>query len=198
MCVFTVVAWVVIRSPLSEYTLRYKDIDAHGWGYWCVSVVLMIFLHDTYFYWTHRAMHHPKLFRFFHAVHHQSRNPSPWAAFAFHPLEAIVETGIIFPISFLIPYHTSALAVFLLFMTGYNVYGHLGYELYPKSFASSKIGKWVNTSVSHNQHHEKFNGNYGLYFLFWDRWMKTLRKDYTKAYLKNKTLALSLISKTNK
>ena len=28
-------------------------------------------------------MHHPKLYRFVHLVHHQSRNPSPWGAFAF-------------------------------------------------------------------------------------------------------------------
>jgi len=40
-------------------------------------------------------MHHKKLFRWFHLVHHQSTNPSPWAAYAFHPLEAVVEAGII-------------------------------------------------------------------------------------------------------
>jgi sterol desaturase/sphingolipid hydroxylase (fatty acid hydroxylase superfamily) len=27
-------------------------------------------------------------------------------------------------------------------------------------------------------HHEQFNGNYGLYFTFWDKWMKTEIKDY--------------------
>jgi sterol desaturase/sphingolipid hydroxylase (fatty acid hydroxylase superfamily) len=31
--------------------------------------------------------------------------------------------------------------------------------------------------VYHNLHHERFNGNYGLYFTFWDRLMGTLRKD---------------------
>jgi len=74
----------------------------------------------------------------------------------------------------------SALFVFLVFMTVYNVYGHLGYELYPKSFNKNFFGKWLNTSVSHNAHHSKFNGNYGLYFLFWDRWMGTLRPDPKK------------------
>ena len=58
-------------------------------------------------------------------------------------------------------------------------------EIYPspcreETFGETEriIGKWINTSVSHNQHHQKFNGNYGLYFLFWDRWMGTLRNDY--------------------
>lgn len=60
----------------------------------------------------------------------------------------------------------------------YNVYGHLGFELYPRKFASGKIGRWINTSVNHNMHHQYFTGNYGLYFLFWDRWMGTLHPDY--------------------
>ncbi len=131
-------------------------------------------------------MHHPKLYRFVHLVHHQSRNPSPWAAFAFHPLEAVVEAGIVFVIAFILPFHGTALLAFLIFMTFYNAYGHLGYELYSKNFLRSALGRWVNTSVAHNHHHEKFNGNYGLYFLFWDRWMGTLREDYDAVFVEQK------------
>jgi sterol desaturase/sphingolipid hydroxylase (fatty acid hydroxylase superfamily) len=138
----------------------------------------MIFLHDTYFYWAHRLMHQPKLFRYFHNVHHKSTNPSPWAAYAFQPLEGIVEAAIIFPIIFLIPFHKTALLAFLIFMMTYNVYGHLGYEIFPKTFNKHPIGRWLNTSVNHNQHHKYFTGNFGLYFLFWDRWLGTIRNDY--------------------
>jgi len=70
------------------------------------------------------------------------------------------------------------LTFFFLFMMLYNVYGHLGWELFPKNFQRSAVGKWMNTSVNHNQHHQFFKGNYGLYFLWWDRWMKTIRPDY--------------------
>jgi sterol desaturase/sphingolipid hydroxylase (fatty acid hydroxylase superfamily) len=62
------------------------------------------------------------------------------------------------------------------------VYGHLGYELYPAGFNKSWFGKWINTSTSHNQHHQYFKGNYGLYFTFWDRMMGTLRSDYDKRF----------------
>ncbi len=180
--IFVGIALIVFASPLSAYHLKYDHISDFGWGYWCLSIGLMIMLHDTYFYWTHRAMHHPKLFKYFHLVHHKSVNPSPWAAYAFHPLEGVVEAGIIFPIAFLIPFHPTALMVFLLFMMMYNVYGHLGYEILPKNFHRHFIGRWLNTSVNHNQHHKHFNGNYGLYFLFWDRWMGTIRDDYDPAY----------------
>ena len=67
-------------------------------------------------------------------------------------------------------------------MMAYNVYGHLGYELFPKAFNMHPIGRWLNTSVNHNQHHKKFTGNYGLYFLFWDRWLGTIRDDYNREY----------------
>ena len=36
----------------------------------------------------------------------------------------------------------------------------------------------MNTSVSHNLHHQYFKGNYGLYFTIWDRLMGTMRADY--------------------
>jgi Delta7-sterol 5-desaturase len=39
------------------------------------------------------------------------------------------------------------------------------------------LGRRLNTSIYHNQHHESFHGNYSLYFTFWDRWCGTLRED---------------------
>ena len=81
---------------------------------------------------------------------------------------------------------------FFLFQIMYNVYGHLGFELYPVGFSKHPLGKWLNTSVAHNQHHHHFKGNYGLYFTFWDRIMGTLRIDYDVEckYIKNKKKTL--------
>ena len=177
LLIFSGFAWLIFRSSSRNFIQRYDEIATYGWGYWLFSLVVMIVLHDAYFYWTHRAMHHPKVYRHVHLVHHRSKNPSPWAAFAFHPLEAVVEAGFILIIAFILPFHPSALITFLLLMTLYNAYGHLGYEIYPEKLRTSRIGRWLNTSTAHNLHHEKFNGNYGLYFLFWDRWMGTVRED---------------------
>ena len=182
MVIFSMVGVLVIASPLHQFNLVYDEVALYGWGYWGLSILLMIFLHDTYFYWMHRLMHQPKLFKYFHLVHHKSTNPSPWAAYAFHPLEAVIEASIIFLIVFMIPHHRTALLTFLTFMIIYNVYGHLGYELYPKRFNKHFIGRWVNTSVNHNLHHKHFEGNYGLYFLIWDRLLGTVRQDYDESY----------------
>jgi len=142
----------------------------------------MLLIHDTYFYWMHRLMHHPKLFRLFHLVHHRSNNPSPWAAYAFHPFEAVLESMIFVIFLFTIPVHSIHLMLFFIFSLVYNVYGHLGFELYPRWFSTHWLGKWINTSVSHNMHHQYFKGNYGLYFTIWDRLMHTMNKNYETTF----------------
>lgn len=180
--IFALVGYTVFLTPMARYTQVYFDVNEFGWSYLLISVVITILVHDTYFYWMHRFIHHRKIYRWVHRTHHLSTNPSPWAAFAFHPLEAFFEAGIIVLVAFLYPVHPMAVGLFLLFMMMYNVYGHLGYELYPKGFSTTKVGRWINTSVNHNMHHEFFTGNYGLYFLFWDRWMGTLRAEYDNRF----------------
>jgi sterol desaturase/sphingolipid hydroxylase (fatty acid hydroxylase superfamily) len=181
--IFGIIIVTIMGNPnIRPYTKIYEDIQERGWLYYFAAFPIMLIMHDTYFYWTHRIMHHKLLFNTFHLVHHKSTNPSPWAAYAFHPLEAVVENGIFIIFAFSFPLHESHTPIFFLFSVIYNIYGHLGWELYPKGFNKSFIGKWVNTSVCHNQHHKYFKGNYGLYLIFWDRIMGTLRDDYDMAY----------------
>ncbi|MDQ6901728.1 MAG: sterol desaturase family protein [Bacteroidota bacterium] len=183
ICIFALVPLIILHvAAIKEHTFYYTNIHQYGWVYFFLAFPLMFIIHDTYFYWTHRLMHHKKLFKWFHLVHHHSTNPSPWAAYAFHPLEAIVEAGIFVVFLFTIPVTPYHIIIFFFIMIVYNVYGHLGYELYPKGFSRHWLGKWVNTSVNHNQHHQYFKGNYGLYFLWWDRWMHTIRSDYDEKF----------------
>lgn len=181
--IFSFVPLFLIRNEnIRPFTTYYTDLNEWGIAYLILAFPLMLFMHDTYFYWVHRLIHHPRIFKYVHLLHHRSTNPSPWAAYAFHPLEAVFEVGIVVIFLFTIPMHKIHFFLFFLFMIIYNVYGHTGWELYPKGFNRHWLGKWINTSVNHNQHHQYFKGNYGLYFLFWDRWMGTIREDYDEAY----------------
>lgn len=181
--IFSFVPLIMLRNTsIRQHTWFYTNIADRGWLYFFLAFPLMFIIHDTYFYWTHRLMHHKKLFRLFHLVHHHSTNPSPWAAYSFHPLEAVVEAGIFVLFLFCMPMHSLHFFVFFFLMIVYNVYGHLGYELYPKGFNKNIVGKWINTSVNHNLHHQYFKGNYGLYFTWWDRLMGTLRNDYDQRF----------------
>jgi len=176
---------LVLRNPhIRPYTTIYTDINKHGMLYFWLVFPLMLIVHDAYFYWAHRLMHHPKLFSFFHVLHHRSTNPSPWAAFSFQPTEAFIESGIVYVFAFTFPLHFLHLFFFLIFMTIYNVYGHLGFELFPRGANKHWFLKWFNTSVNHNMHHQYFKGNYGLYFTWWDRMMNTLHPDYDNRFEK--------------
>lgn len=176
--VFSLMGVFISFLSKNGFTFIYHDIEQYGWLYFILSIFIMLLLHDTYFYWTHRLMHHPKIFRHVHLVHHLSVNPTPWASFSFHPFEAVIESGILLLIVFVMPAHPLAIFLFLLIMTLINVLGHLGYELYPKGFLKHPFGRLNNTSVHHNMHHQFFNCNYGLYFNWWDRLMGTNHPDY--------------------
>ncbi|XZF12537.1 sterol desaturase family protein [Chitinophagaceae bacterium MMS25-I14] len=173
---------LILLTPLKLYTRFYADINTFPAWWIPVSLLLSLIIHDTYFYWMHRLLHHKNVFNYVHLVHHKSTNPSPWAAYSFHITEAFLEAAVLFPILLLVPMHPVTLILFI--FTGFmiNVYGHLGYELAPEWFRHSFLFEMINTSVHHNLHHSKFRGNYGLYFRIWDRLMKTEHPDYVKTY----------------
>ena len=171
-----------LYTPIREYTKIYKDLSDHSIWWIPISILVALIVQDTYFYWLHRAMHHPKLFNKIHLEHHKSTIPSPWTSYSFHAMEAVAEVMILPILLFSLPMHPIAMSLFGLFGFAINVYGHLGYEIAPKGFRKSILFELLNSSVHHNLHHEKFKGNYGLYFRIWDRIMKTEHPDYVKNY----------------
>jgi lathosterol oxidase len=174
LLIYCATSWMIFQLQRAGYTNIYLDIHQYSLFYFAGSIVSMILLHDAYFYWTHRWMHHKAIFKWVHQTHHLSHNPTPWAAFSFHPFEAIISTGILPLIVFTIPSHPYALFTFLTYMTIMSVMGHLGFELFPLRFRKSALGKWQNSSTNHNLHHQYWRTHYGLYFTFWDRVMKTM------------------------
>lgn len=164
------------------YTQIYTDISEMGWSYLIFSIVAMLFLHDTYFYWMHRAVHIPAVFKYAHKVHHQSRNPNPLTAFSFDFGEAILEVMIVPIVVMIMPIHPLAIFVFFTISLAFNVMGHLGFEIMPAHWVKHPILKWINTPTHHDMHHQKANGNYGLYFNIWDRWMGTNHRNYESTF----------------
>lgn len=167
-----------------NYELDYNNITFSQIGFLILNTALMVFMHDTYFYWGHRLMHHPKIYRYVHQVHHRSTNPSPWAALYFHPFEAIIEFGIIYVFIFTIPYHEISIVLFYLYQLLVNVGGHLSFEVFDKKILKGNAWfmKFHNTVTHHNMHHKYFNYNYGLYFNIWDTLMGTVHPDYYKTF----------------
>ena len=63
--------WTKVYTNISDYPLWWLPL----------SLVISLLLHETYYYWLHRWMHHPKIFRIMHKVHHDSNITSPWTAY---------------------------------------------------------------------------------------------------------------------
>lgn len=143
------------------------------------TLILLLVVHDAYFYWTHRAMHHPRLFRWFHRTHHRSVTPTPFAAYAFDMPEAVVQAAFVPLWLLVVPTHPTVLFAFLTVMIVRNVWGHCGYELHPRGMADHPLWGLLTTTTHHDLHHAgSFGHNFGLYFTWWDRLMGTEHPDY--------------------
>ncbi len=180
--IFGFLAIVIYFLSEKGMTQMYYDFSEYGLMYTGFSLIVIILFHDTYFYWMHYAMHKIKPLIRFHAIHHKSHNPTPWAALAFHPIEALLEFGFIPILVMVMPFHPGVIAFFALYSFTFNVIGHLGFEVYPKGFVNHPFFKWFNTSTHHNMHHKNGNGNFGLYFNFWDRIMGTNHEKYEEKF----------------
>ncbi|MBX9852186.1 MAG: sterol desaturase family protein [Cytophagaceae bacterium] len=172
----TAVAWK------KGYTAFYDEISEYGWIYFFSSMFIVMFIHETYYYWLHRAMHHPKIYKHIHKTHHDSVTPSPWTAFSFHPAEAFLEALILPLILFFIPVHYYVLLTYLILMTLSSVVNHLNIEIYPYGFEKHWLGKWLIGATHHSLHHSQFRYNFGLYFTFWDKLAKTECPDFKKLF----------------
>lgn len=161
---------LVLTTSDSGLSQVYSDLSDQGWWWYVMSYPILFFWHETYFYWVHRFMHWKPIYKRVHHIHHLSTEPTPFAAFSFHPLEAILESGAIVIIAFILPLHLSTLILFTFFSLVMNVYGHLGIEIWKHD---GRISRYINSPRYHAWHHKHYRGNYSLYLNFWDRWMRT-------------------------
>lgn len=166
-------------------------INVHQYTIWYVpiSILTAMLIQETYYYWLHRAMHHPAVYRIVHQVHHDSHIASPWTSFSFHPIEALLQ-AIIFPVILLfLPMHPVAIVVYLTVMTITSAINHLDVEIYPAHFKDHLIGRWLIGATHHSLHHKQFRYNFGLYFTFWDKWMRTESPLFGKLFSQKTTKA---------
>lgn len=156
-----------------------------SYGFWGDAALLaaIVIAHDAYFYWVHRAMHHPKLFRYFHRAHHRSITPTPWAAYSFAIPEAFVMILFVPIWLFFVATPVWVMFLWINFQIIRNAMGHAGFELHPRWWLSTPATRWINTTTHHDLHHSGgFNTNYGLYFTWWDKWMRTEHPRYAERF----------------
>ena len=179
--IFAIVAMLTVLLWQKGIMKVYVNIDEYPLWYLPASLVIYLFLQETYYYWIHRWMHFPKVFKIVHLVHHQSKISSPFTAFSFHPIEGLLQ-AIILPVLFLfVPIHLYVLIIILTIMSITSVINHLGIEIYPKK-SYSWFAKWVIGASHHSLHHTRTTYNYGLFFTIWDRWLHTESEGFEEVF----------------
>ena len=147
---------------------------AHGWVpylSWSDNPVLFIpivFWRKIHFYFTHRMLHWPPLYKSAHYLHHKNTNPGPWSGFAMHPIEHLIYLSTVL-IHFVMMSHPVHM-MFNIFETALApAHGHTGFQ------GKLLKGKLPVGDYFHWLHHRYFEGNYGELTLPLDRWLGTYR-----------------------
>jgi sterol desaturase/sphingolipid hydroxylase (fatty acid hydroxylase superfamily) len=179
--VYTVMSIGVVWAVRNGYL---QDVPGSR-GLWTDLGLLgaILIVHDAYFYWAHRAMHHPRLFRAFHQFHHRTITPTPWAAYSFALPEAAVMAAFMPLWMWVVPTPGTTLFAFLAIMILRNCMQHAGLELHPRGWASHPLLQWISTTTHHDLHHcGSYRHNFGFYFTYWDRLMGTEHSRYVETF----------------
>ncbi|MEJ2004114.1 MAG: sterol desaturase family protein [Cyclobacteriaceae bacterium] len=180
--IFAVITLLMIIGWQQGWIRIYTDWTDYPLWYIPISILLLLMFHEAYYYWLHRWMHRPGIYRLIHKGHHDSGQTSVFTAFSFHPWESLLQ-AVFLPLALIIiPVQLYVFIAILVFMTLSATVNHAGVEVYPSGRLGRCMGRWLVGSSHHHVHHTRFHYNYGLYFTFWDKLMKTENKEFENEY----------------
>ena len=117
-----------------------------------------------HFYWIHRALHWPPLYRLAHALHHRNMNVGPWSGLSMHPVEHVAFFSSVL-IHWIVPAHPIHILFHMQHQALTAATSHTGFEsLLVKDKDRLALG-----TFHHQMHHRYFECNYGNLEVPWDR-----------------------------
>ncbi|MEM9860775.1 MAG: sterol desaturase family protein [Myxococcota bacterium] len=121
------------------------------------EALAILVLYDFLYYGMHRTLHHKKLMRFVHGVHHRARNPSAFESFFLHPIELSLGLGLLFACTWVVgPVSPVAFLIAFFVYSNLNIIIHSGLDLPGALLAPTSL-----LTRKHHIHHQKdFSKNY--------------------------------------
>lgn len=144
---------------------------------WFVAAFVLIPIWSSFhFYWVHRLLHWPPLYKMAHSLHHRNINVGPWSGISMHPIEhALFYTN--FLIHLVVPTHPLHVMFHGYVQSTHPVFSHSGFEnLVVKENPQLRMGVFF-----HQLHHRYFECNYGTVEMPWDRWFGSYHDGTGKA-----------------
>jgi sterol desaturase/sphingolipid hydroxylase (fatty acid hydroxylase superfamily) len=155
------------------------------------DLFVSLVVNDTGFYWSHRALHIPVLYKAIHKQHHQFKQPVAQASEWAHPIEDLL--GNIAPTlggPFIMGSHMYVMLFWLFLRMWKTLDAHSGYSLpFPISVWHGLPG--MLGSDMHDFHHESKEGMdscFGSMTTFWD-WACGTDKTFYRVKMNDSTVA---------
>jgi sterol desaturase/sphingolipid hydroxylase (fatty acid hydroxylase superfamily) len=145
---------------------------------WFFALFLIIpLIHEVSFYFAHRLVHFPLLYKWAHHVHHRNVSPGPWSGMSMHPIEHLFY---LMPITifFLIPSHPIHVINLASRLGVAPAQGHTGFD-------QIDLGDQKTFSVSyyaHYLHHKYFEVNYSDGMVPLDKWFGSFHDGTPEAH----------------
>jgi sterol desaturase/sphingolipid hydroxylase (fatty acid hydroxylase superfamily) len=160
---------------------------ANGWApmisyeenpIWFIALFFIVpFIHEVSFYFAHRLIHFPLLYKWAHHVHHRNVSPGPWSGMSMHPIEHMFY---LMPIAifFLIPAHPIHMINLASRLGLAPAQGHTGFdqvEVTDKTLFSVSY-------YAHYLHHKYFEVNYADGVVPLDKWFGSFHDGSPEAH----------------
>jgi len=158
---------------------------------WFIALYLLTPVWISFhFYWIHRALHWPPLYRLAHALHHRNTNVGPWSGISMHPLEhAMFFSSVL--IHFIVPAHPLHILFHMQHQALTGVTSHTGFEgLLVKDENRFALG-----TFHHQMHHRYFEVNYGNLDVPWDKWFGSFHDGTEEAHERMKERRKAMLMK---
>ena len=133
---------------------------------WFVALIFLTPLWISFhFYWIHRWLHWPPLYKLVHALHHRNTNVGPWSGLSMHPVEhAMFFSSVL--IHFVIPAHPIHIFFHMQHQALTAATSHTGFE----GLVVQDKNRLALGTFHHQMHHRYFECNYGNLEVPWDKW----------------------------
>jgi sterol desaturase/sphingolipid hydroxylase (fatty acid hydroxylase superfamily) len=141
-----------------------------------LALILLPIWSAFHFYWVHRLLHQPFLYKRVHCLHHRNVNIGPWSGLSMHPAEHFLYLTTLC-IHWIVPSHPIHLIFHVMYQGPGAAMTHSGYEdLLIKDKRRLALGTFY-----HQLHHRYYECNYGNQEMPWDRWFGTFHDGSERA-----------------
>ena len=165
------IAFISVLSLLAVFGMTYFIYpyafyaQAASAGRMAYEILAILLVYDFAYYWLHRGMHHKKVMKYVHAVHHQVHNPTAMESFYLHPVELFAGLALLIACTWVLgPVSFYSFAVVFFIHSTLNITVHSGltskrWWLFPVDHLTKK----------HYIHHAgNYDNNYASLTPFWD------------------------------